>query len=118
MSDINIDLTKFKNICGKLIPNNPIELLLVEHYQLHVDKECNTLGVVNEKIANALFEGTNKTYSDIMVFYREKTYITHIVRYKSILDHMILKEVTPYVKNIKFNKVVTNEPYVVNFKLY
>ena len=115
MSSIDIDLTKFKGICGKLVPGNNLELLLVTNYQQHVDANMNTLEVVNNKIADALFMGENRTYDDIMVFYKEKTYLSHIVRYKSILDHMILKELSPYVKNVKFNKVVSEDPYIVKF---
>lgn len=114
-----IDLSKFKAICGRL-DTELFELWLVTNFQLHADKNLNTIKIVNRKIANALFKNVVEKeigYKEIMVFYKEGYYLTHITRYYAILKHMILKEVSPYVKNIKFKQVISEEPYMVEFEI-
>jgi len=114
-----IDLTKFKAICGRL-DTELFELWLVTNFQLHTDKNMNTIKIVNKKIANALFNNVIEEdigHKEILVFYKEKAYLTHIIRYYSILKHMILKEVSPYVKNIKFKQVISEEPYMIEFEV-
>ena len=114
-----IDLSKFKAICGKL-DTEPFELLLVTNFQLVVDINVNTIEIVNRKIANKLFNNSDEQdigYKEILVFYKEKSYLTHIIKYYSILQHMILKEVSPYVKNIKYKRTVSEDPYMIEFEV-
>lgn len=116
---VDVDLTKYKAMCG-VIGNKEdlLELYLVTNYQQHVTSDYNMLSVVNEKIASKLYKGSGYAYKDIMAFYREKDYVSHIIKYRSILEHLILKDVSPYVDNIKFDRVISDDPYVVRFKLF
>jgi hypothetical protein len=116
---IDIDLTNLRNLSGKLDPEVPLELLLVTHYKMVNDNSKNTMEIVTGLISKHLYKSdTIGDYNDILTFFKEKSFSTHIIKFYSMLEHLILKEVSPYVVDVEFDSVVSENPYVVKFKYW
>ena len=116
---IDVDLTNLKNLSGKLDPNEPLELLLITHYKMVKDVNKNTMEIVNGLVAQYLYKADKAgSYNDVLTFFKEKSYNTHMIKFLSMLEHLILKQVTPYVLDIEFDSIVSEQPYVVKFKYW
>jgi len=116
---IDVDLTNLKNLSGKLDPNEPLELLLITHYKMVKDVNKNTMEIVNGLVAQYSYKADKAgSYNDVLTFFKEKSYNTHMIKFLSMLEHLILKQVTPYVLDIEFDSIVSEQPYVVKFKYW
>ena len=116
---IDIDLTNLKNLSGKLDPEEPLELLIITHYKMVKDATKNTLEIVNGLVAQHLYQSKQAgSYNDVLTFFKEKSYSTHMIKFLSMLEHLILKQITPYVLDIEFDSIVSEEPYIVKFKYW
>lgn len=116
---VEVDLTSLKNLSGKLDPDEPLELLIITHYKKLKDADKNTLETVNGLVAQYLYKSHKAgTYKDVLTFFKEKSYSTHMLKYHSMLEHLILKQITPYVRDIEFDSIVSETPYIVKFKYW
>jgi len=114
---IDIDLTSLKNLAGKLDPDELLELLIVTHYKMVKDAGKNTLEIVNGLVAQHLYKSHKAgSYKDVLTFFKEKSYNTHMIKYHSMLEHLILKQVSPYVLDIEYDSTVSEIPYIIKFK--
>lgn len=118
---IEIDLSRFINITGKLVPGVPLELKLIEFYSQIESDEDNAFNKFTNYILKYLYKDSiDRPYSEITTFYKEKEYIHIVVYFLDMLEIYILSKIEPNVINIKFKefKEKTDTKIVGVFELW
>jgi len=109
--DVEIDLSPFIRIAGKILDNNPIELDLIHMYK-HIPNELNNPYVrFTQKILQNIY-ADNKEHplSDIDKFIPKAKYVHTVTNFINLLDCYILNKVKPNVLDIVFKKYFIKEP--------
>ena len=115
--ELTIDLTKLKELSGKLDYEHKYELKLITNYRRISDADNNTMNKVVKEIAEEVsMNSSDDPYNVIPVFFNEKKFYTTLIKFHSMLEHLILKQIDPTVNDIWFDSVVSEVPYVVKFK--
>lgn len=121
MMVLTVDLTPFRKITGNIIPNNPIELKMVEMYSSVVTMDKNTVREFTNYITGMAYKktGVEYDYAEINTFYNLNNYQNIILRFYSLLTHYISsKVVDPNFNQISFSRVISDdEKYLVEFRV-
>lgn len=117
--ELTIELTPFKNLSGRLIPGDLIELKLIEVFRLKHTIH-SPIDLFTKLILNILFMDTDDhDYHEINIFYSEKNYTHIVLRFLDMLEICLLSKVKPSVVDIVFDRYAENGLRIVAvFKIF
>lgn len=117
---IDIDLTKFRNISGRLIPGEQVELKIIEFYRYIQNEDNNIFELFTKYLLKILYkDDIDRDYYEIYTIYKEKFYIHTVNYFNELLDMYILNKIDPIFVDIVFDSYVENsdDKIVVKFKI-
>ena len=117
--NVTIDLTPIRRYTGTLIPDNPIELKLVELYRYEVNETNDPIEIFTAILLNKIYkDDKDHKYNEISHFYPEKEYIFKVCKFLSIITHIILNKIGPDFLDIVYSKTIRDDDkYEVEFKI-
>ncbi len=117
---VDIDLSSLLSKMGNIVRGVNLELAVIKFYKMKVDKEHNSLEVVNNYIANYLHMTKDRVYSyrDVTRMVKEKFYNKTLFKFHGSLEQLVLKSVNPYVTDVSYDKLINKDKMLVRFKLY
>lgn len=104
---IVLDLTNFKKIAGKLIPEKVLEIKLIEFYRLLSNEDNDTFILFTNYILKHLYQDNeNHKYDEIVTFFKESYYVNVVMYFLDTLEIYLLNKVSPECVDIKFSKYI------------
>jgi hypothetical protein len=107
--DLVIDLTRMRTIAGKLIPNNLLELRLIELFRLYYTDENEPIVLFTKEVLKVIYnDDVDRPYDEIVNFYREREYVSIVFGFLNTLEHILLNSTTPNIVNMTFKGYISN----------
>lgn len=118
---VTVDLSRLLKLTRRLIPDDPIELKLIEFYSNIVDRDNkSTIEEFTNHILGVMFyQKGDYDFEEIRNFFKPGVYLTIVEKFISYIDLLVIKECGIRYDTIKFNSYVSNteESLIVNFKI-
>lgn len=117
---IEIDLSSLLPSMGTIVRGINFELAVIRFYRMKVTRHHNALQLVNNYIANGLnyTKDVPYGYHDVTVLVKERSYNNALFKFYGKLEQLILKQVSPYVTDIAYYKVIDKDRMIIMFELY
>lgn len=114
-----MNLTPLKVLFNRIIPGEDVERYIISRYKMIPTNDRNTIKEACDHINKKLYMDNNdRPYSDLLVFYRENVFITHLEFFYNTLQHYILKHTDPYILDMEYESTISDdEQYIVRFKI-
>lgn len=116
---VEINLTSIKKFTKRIIPNDDIELRLIELYRYIVNEDNDPIVSFTSMVLSAIYKDNKlHAYEEITHFYKEKEYILLVNKFISYIEHIILNSIEPDFIDIVFSKYITNSDTIIaEFKI-
>jgi len=117
---VDINLSKLLPEMGKMVPGVNMEMAIIRYYKKVVTDKYNTLELVNNYVCNYLYmtKDVKYNYSDLIGMVKISNYDNKMFAFHNLLEHVIARNVNPYVKDVMYDKLVDKENFIVRFRLY
>lgn len=103
--ELIVNLARFESFAGKLIPDTPVELRLIELYRMIQTEDNSPIEIFTKEFLNYLFKDTiEHKYGEISIFYKEKRYVHIIQTFLHKLEIYLLHHCPPNIHDIVFKE--------------
>jgi len=117
---LELDLSKLQQHAGKLMPGVDLEHKLVELYKLVYFNE-EPLEPFTQFVLSTIYQDFDQNikheYDEILIYYKEKYFITVVFEFLSLIEHIVLNKIDEIdIINLYFSKWIDKKSYKVLFE--